>query len=468
MDQLFILLALLLPTLLGRVWLGLFVPTTIDGRAALTWGNGLLVGLLVIPILMRALNSVGVSISFPVVAAVAMFMIAVAWAVHIHHSGRVLSARSTASDFNLLSQGEKTLIAVLSALIALRIATLGLELLLRPLTPWDATMHWATKARVWFEFSRIVPFVDNSLWLKLGGEGVFTDHHPGYPITTPLLQVWMASAAGAWNESVINLPWLMCFIALGAAFYGQLRASGAGIALSTTFTYVLISIPLINTHIALAGYADIFLGSCYCCAIMAFSNWAASRQHWQLALALFFSACCPLIKNEGFYWMLTFVPAFAVVLMPPRRAAILLLLMLTALLGFLMLMPGDVEIAGHSLNKLKLHYRSEALTPILVSLWMHDNWHLTAYLLLALLPLSLVSVKASTQSNAGVATALAFAVLLFLILFLFTKFGSGAVRFTAANRISMHIIPALLYFVAVCFVRSEWTMTPRSETDSPQ
>ena len=114
MDQIFILLALLLPTLLGRVWLGLFVPITIDGRAALTWGNGLLVGLLVIPILMRALNSVGVSISFPVVAAVAMFMIAVAWAVHIHHSGRVLSARSTASDFNLLSQGEKTLIAVLS------------------------------------------------------------------------------------------------------------------------------------------------------------------------------------------------------------------------------------------------------------------------------------------------------------------------------------------------------------------
>ncbi len=86
-------------------------------------------------------------------------------------------------------------------------------------------MHWATKARVWFEYNRIVPFVTKDAWLEMGGAGVFTDRHPDYPVTVPLLQVWMNLALGHWDESLMNLPWLLCLIALGSAFYGQLRVT---------------------------------------------------------------------------------------------------------------------------------------------------------------------------------------------------------------------------------------------------
>jgi hypothetical protein len=263
MDLLCVLVALALPALLGGLWLGLFVPPTTGGRTALVWGNGLLAGLLVIPMLMRLLDTLGMPLSFAATASVTGSLLLLAALAHAYHRRSPLRRPLPHTAWSSLPQGHKILIAFLSALLIIRLATLGLELLWRPLFPWDATMHWATKARVWFEAGRIVPFVENKEWLELGGEGVFTDHHPGYPITIPLLQVWMNSATGRWDESLMNLPWLLCLLGLGSAFYGQARASGASLVIALAFSYFLLSMPLINTHVALAGYADLFLGACY-------------------------------------------------------------------------------------------------------------------------------------------------------------------------------------------------------------
>ena len=45
----------------------------------------------------------------------------------------------------------------------------------------------------------------------------------------------------------------------------------------------------------------------------------------------------------------------------------------------------------------------------------------------------------------GVSVVLAGAVGLFLILFLFTKYASAAVRFTAVCRISIQLVPSLMF-----------------------
>ena len=87
----------------------------------------------------------------------------------------------------------------------------------------------------------------------------------------------MNLATGRWDESLMNLPWLLCFIALGAAFYSQLRNAGVSPAIGMAFSYFLLSMPLINTHVALAGYADLFLGAAYCGALMAFHNWVSTK-----------------------------------------------------------------------------------------------------------------------------------------------------------------------------------------------
>lgn len=466
MDLFLLLLALAFPALLGGLWLGLFVPLTTGGRAALVWGNGLLGGLLLIPMLMRLLDALGIPIGFLATASVASGLILLAVLAHIYRRKRPGSSSLPQPAFSTLPASHKVLLTLLCTLLAARLATVGLELLWRPLYPWDATMHWATKARVWFDAGSIVPFVENEEWLKLAGEEVFTDYRPGYPITIPLLQVWINSAIGYWNESLMNLPWLLCLLALGSAFYGQARASGAGLMIAITFSYFLLSMPLINTHVALAGYADLFLGACYCAALMAFHNWSVGRQPWQAGMALFFALSCTLIKNEGFYWLLTFIPALVVVAMPGRKGVLLLALMSLAMMFLLALIPPDLTIAGHSLNELHLRYRPEAAAGIVRNLWVYDNWHLFGYLLIFLLSAYFIRPGRKTSAYLGIITALASAAGLFLFLFLFTHYAAGAVGSTGVARIGIQLIPSLM-FLTMLLTNDLLAQSRKRATNSP-
>jgi hypothetical protein len=191
------------------------------------------------PQLMRGLNALGLPLSFSTTAAVisALIVLAIIARVVIGRRSQVAHARPRV--FTTMPTLHQALFIGLALLIVLRITTLGLEIIWRPLFPWDATMHWATKTRVWFEFKDIVPFVDNFEWLRSGDEAVFTDRHPHYPQAIPLLQVWMNLALGRWDESLMNLPWLLCLVALGSAFFGMLRFSVVHRLLAMFGTYLL-------------------------------------------------------------------------------------------------------------------------------------------------------------------------------------------------------------------------------------
>lgn len=449
MEWLNLALALLLPVFAGAACIGLLIAPDTPARAAIVWGNGALLGLFLTPLVMRLQDAVGLPLSFSVTAtglgAVLLILLVV---VRLRTRSPAVS-RGIVAPRMYLSPAQKTLFLLFAILIGLRVLSLGMELVWRPLYAWDATMHWATKARVWFSAGSLVPFVENQQWLEMGGKGVFTDHHPGYPITVPLLQVWMSLALGRWDESLINLPWLLCLAGLGAAFYGQGRAAGASPAAAIVFTYMLLSLPLLNTHVALSGYADLFMGACYCAAIMALHNWSLARAPGQMVTAIVFGALCLLVKNEGFFWLLTLFPAFFVALLPARRVLLLFAAGLAMLAAVLIFMPPDFIVAGHSFSELRLHFRPEALSGIATSIWLQDNWHLFGYLLIALVALVALVVFSGRSVAAGfavIATALVGALVLFLLLFLLTKYSGGAERFTAVGRISLHLVPALMFF----------------------
>ena len=449
MDAILTTLALALPVLLGGLWLRQFVPVNCVGRTALVWGNGTLLGLLLIPQLMRALDALQIPLTFVATASLVGALITVALVIQLIRGGRTESVPVPVRNFSAMPASHRALFCFLLLLIIVRVTTLGLEIVWRPLFPWDATTHWATKARVWFEYHRIVPFVTKDAWGEIGGAGIFTDLHPHYPVAVPLLQVWMNLALGHWDESLMNLPWLLCLIALGSAFYGQLRAQGLGPALAIAFTYLLLSMPLLNTHVALAGYADIFLGAAYCAALMAFHNWLTTRQRWQGVLALIFSISCALIKDEGLVWSLTFVPAMAFILMPRREAAKLCVLLPLVLALVWLVRPPGLEIAGNQLDHLELGFYTEGLIGILQSIWLHDNWHLLGYLLLAIIPLGLLMPGAMTRTYLPISIALATAVVAFLFLFLLTGFGVAASDYTGVGRLSIQLAPGLLYLSAL-------------------
>ncbi|GAB5413430.1 MAG: hypothetical protein Cons2KO_10330 [Congregibacter sp.] len=411
-------------------------------------GYGLLCGLLGIPLLTRLVDVIGFPASFPVVASVAALLSCVFFVLGRRRAG-ASHAGMVGGDVPAEPQWDRLAIiavALLVALLAYRVYLLACEVVWNPLYPWDATMHWATKTKVWFEHLELRPFLENADWLTANSNEVYTDHHPGYPITIPLLQLYMSSALGSWNDSLMNLPWVVCMLGLGAAFYSQARRVGAGPVLAMIFTYFLLSMPLLNTHVALAGYADLFLGACYCLALMALHSWSIDRQRSQALLAGFFALSCLLVKNEGLFWALTLIPGVIVVLIPGKKAPLALVTMLLLALLALFFFPQDVQVAGHSLSELRIFFRAAALEGTFDSIFVYDNWHLFGYVLVGLLLVSGMCNRGVFRDTAGVSMSLSAALVLFLFLFLFTKYSGGAIRLTAVARISLQLIPAFMFY----------------------
>jgi hypothetical protein len=254
-----LLLALTLTWLPGLVWLLRLVPRDMPGRSSLVAGYGLFLGLVVIPVIMRVLSATGIPFSFTSIGLSASLLILAGLLLPAKYTVEGKSRVTPALPPRPNSRWELLFICICLGLIILRLGTLGLEVGLRPIFAWDGKQHWAKQAKVFYEYGSIVQYVSFQDWLELGGKNIFTTVHPDYPVTVPLLQAWVSVAVGRWHESLINLPWLLCYIALGLIFYGQGRAAGARTVVAVAGTYMVLSLPYLNIQVALAGYADLFL-----------------------------------------------------------------------------------------------------------------------------------------------------------------------------------------------------------------
>jgi hypothetical protein len=443
-DLLFSALALAVIYLAGTAWSSALIPKMAPARVALVSGIGLLLGLLVVPLLMRVLDFLSISFSLYAILAAVLVCAAAGTAASLRFNQSPDAAPGSCPS-EAFPPMARILAGAILALIAIRFGSLSLEVLLRPLFPFDATMHWATKSRVWFEHAEMVPFVSNDAWLQAQGVGVYTDHHPDYPATIPLLQVWMSVAIGEWREDLINLPWVLCFAGLGLCFYGCGRVAGVERLTALVFTYMLLSLPLLNTHIALAGYADVLLGSCFCAATMALHCWSMERRHGWGFLAAVFAVGCLLIKNEGLFWFLSLVLGLIVILLPARWSLLLLAASLLGATLIILFLPGDLVVAGHSLDSLNVRFHPRVGRAIVRSVGVQDNWHLLGYLLITLPVLAWFLSRRALMQVRGIAISLAAAALMLMFLYFFTNHYLGALRFTSLGRLSLHLAPSVMF-----------------------
>ncbi|MEQ9465141.1 MAG: hypothetical protein RJQ10_15880 [Haliea sp.] len=448
MEWLRLTLALLVPLLLGLQLVARLVPAT-PARGWLVAGYGLLAGLLLWPLLLRLWAVCGLPPGFwPPLGFAVLLLVALRW----WSFAQTTTVMPGAAAPTALPAGRvaRLLCILLLALLSLRLLSLALELIWRPLFPWDATMHWATKARVWFEWQGFVPFVANDEWLSLVGEGVFTDHHPDYPVTVPVWQYWLATALGRWDPALINLPWLVCYCSLGMAFYGQARATGAPQVEVIVFLFFLLTLPLLNTHVALAGYADLFLATTFGLSLMALHNGSRGGQPWQWRLALFCALGCLLVKNEGFFWMLTILPGLWVARRRDARNVLLAIAGIAVAVALVLwLFPAEIAVAGHSLGSLDLGYRPGALSGILRSLLVLGNWHMALWYLLLLTALVIWRRPVVLPVAGPLIASLSAACILFLCLFTVTEYAVGAIRQTAVGRIGLHLMPGVVFLLFV-------------------
>ncbi len=448
MDVIRVLIGLGLPWVLGSMWLRLRWNKTEVPPLTLILGYGYVVGLIATTVMMRGINAAGIHFSLVNISVGLLGLIAL---------GRWLNRGALWPKLRLPSLASKWLTLAfyfLLSLIALRFLSLGLEIIWRPLFPWDAWAQWATKARVWYELGTMASFVPAQEWFA---GNAYTDSAPSYPATIPLIQVWMSYALGRWDDTLINLPWLACAVAAGLVFYGEARQSTLSPLFTLVFTYFLLSLPILNSHVALAGYADLFMAVVYGMAAMSFWRWAEVRKPRQGILALALILSCPLIKTPGIVWALTFIPAILVVLLP--RVGLIISGALAALAIILLAVLGQTEpiILGY-----ELHAKfSPVWQPLLENYFVLGNWHLFWFVFVAL---TVVTGKALFAPAMQAKTVLIITGLAFLgVVFFFSMAEAWVTDFTTVNRATLHIVPALMFYVMLLAHQRFYSTIPGGE-----
>lgn len=453
-------LALGVPWLAGALWVRSLWRVASPGVWPLALGYGYVLGLLATILLLRTQAIFGLPLYWiSPLAVMGLLALAAIW----------LTWRWVEFGFSSLGKEgwreawfEHSVFILLLAWLSWRFVLLAQEVWLRPLYPWDAWTTWAVRARVWSETQQLLPFVDPQRWLADASGSVYTIEAWNYPDAVSLLALWPTLAFGAWNESVANLPWIGVAVALGLGFYGQARLWGASPLVALIFVWLLLSLPMLETHIALAGYADLWLAAVFGLAVSAFLQWARTGERRHGLLALLLALACPWVKREGLVWVLLLLPAAMGVWVPRRywpwlAGGFLLALALWFAAGGVVLTVagwGEVRLTPEviqlpSLGRFELHYHDVG-GPVLRNLLLLGNWHLFGYLLLAALLTGLPRIAAAPWRLAG-AVLVGSGLLVLFLLFFFTDAHHWARQYTSINRVFLHFVPALLFWVLTVF-----------------
>src|SRR5437667_2716672 len=254
--------------------------------AATRWqtlvGYGFAAGLVLTTLIMRAGFAARLGLSFGVTAAGLVLATAIGAAATLLLRRRNVAPEGMPAQMPQSSESGWRRIAWI-AFVAITIARIGgltLEAWWRPLFPWDAWDIWGPKTKIWFETRDLNNFY-----------GHFDN---GYPPAINLMQIWANLGLGNWDDAKMNIAWPLMLGALVLAAYGQARTIGASPLAASIVAYLLASVPILDAHAALPGYADLPLAVTFGLAAIALFVWVVTDEPSQLVLAVLFAAMAPL------------------------------------------------------------------------------------------------------------------------------------------------------------------------------
>lgn len=428
-----------------------------QGALALHLGIGGAVGMPLAAAGLWLVSAAGVPMTMPV-ALIATLLVGVALATPLWLVGRklggaelssVVAKRSEQLDAQRLS---RILIVVIAALVLLRFVSLLPDVTQRPLFPWDAWKTWAWKARVWFENRELLPFLSSGHWETAGADRYVIDgvDHPDF---ISLVFLWSALALGEWNDRLIGLAWLFAGIWSCLMTWGVLRFAGLPRVLSWLGCYLLISLPMVASHIALFGYADIWVMLYLQVFSVGLVLWAR-RPCWQFGLLMLTAAgMMVLTKDTGGYWL----PALAMGVIATRLSD--RLLSWSAAVAILLLgvvvWQGFDPMAWLSAGRYTLNLQplGEVLPAIARHMFVWLDWHLLWFLV----PLAFVGAFRFGLHNPQLRAVLWLCVLLLGTVFagfLATRAGQYAVIGTLFSRVLLQAAPAFILLIVM--VGWEW------------
>ena len=354
---------------------------------------------------------------------------------------------------------EKATFTIITILIVTHLIFNLLETIWVPLLPWDAFSTWTYATKVWFYTGDLIDFVPPAQWLAQPESPAYTSHAHNYPIFSPLMQLWPAVNLGEWSETLINLPQFCCGLAIGMALFAECRQQGASRSVALSVFYLFLSIPLVNTHLSLGGYADIWLAGFTGLGFIKLITGLKEHQPIAITGGLLLIATGILIKNEGMIWFLLALLAIAIFQLSSRQILTVLAAVAAAIITCLLLKTSSLELG--SLGRVG-YFEGKIFLPNMpgIAFEYHNVWH--AYLknfflmgswnlLWLLVFTSLIAALIPPYTPTKQLVAIFIFVFLagqFFIFFL-TDQARWAKQYTALNRLPLHFSPALIY---ACFL----------------
>ena len=366
-----LLLSILLPLLAGVPWLLIAQRERGPGVWPLALAYGYVFGLLIAVAGLRLLDLVHVPANFatalllPAVAAIA------GW--RTIRQGMQFArndTRAAVRTWRALSRATRVVCLAAVALIALRLLTLGAEILLRPIFPWEAVSAVAAKARVWYELGSIAPFVPPASFIE--GLGNFTDTEPGAFALPSLLLAWTAHMVGQWHEGAVGFPWWVMGLVVVLALYGHLRRAGAGLAFSLAVAYLFVSLPLVDLHIGLAGAPQWIAATGVGLAGCALLRWLEAPSRELLYFAAIGAALALLSLLTTWPWFVVFALSALIARSPKSARKLAIGIPLFLLLGLLAWHQIPLKWGAASFPLQIVPAWGETIE----SLFLLDNWHL--------------------------------------------------------------------------------------------
>ena len=168
-------------------------------------------------------------------------------------------------------------------------------------------------------------------------------------------------------------------VALSLAVFGFLRRIEIEPLPALIATLLATATPILDVHIALAGYADLPMAAYLTLSALAGYLWIRSRSPHDLVAALLFAVALPLIKNPGRIWLALLLPGVVVAIAPRRGLWIVGGAFAAALAALLVFAQTDPVILGYRLHlAFNLPWRG-----LLDAYFNYANWNLLWYAVLA-------------------------------------------------------------------------------------
>ncbi|NUM25077.1 MAG: glycosyltransferase family 39 protein [Candidatus Buchananbacteria bacterium] len=335
---------------------------------------------------------------------------------------------------------EKTVLLLLVLTLLLRVGASVWQTALIPTYDFDAWNNWNLRAKVIYTES-VIP-LDPANPFYLGG-GI-----KSYPLNDALLKVWLAKAAGNFDEGVINSVSVIYYCLLLAIFYVAL-GSVVPRLVRLVATYALSGVPLLYFHSQVA-YADLYYSIFLFVSLLSLFYFLSNNGLSFFYLSGIMAAFAIWTKNEGLTILLPVLLLISMGLWFSKKVKtkdFLLHWFFAALTIFPWLafrIINRLDILSGDSSSFKLVYNGQFVTEVMSSIFLRSHFNLLFVLFFVLMLLKIKDVYRDQ------ALRFLFAVIttLFLIYNGIIIFTDKAYDLSAATRVNLHLVPLIVAALA--------------------